>query len=345
MPRLNAVEICALLLCASAALAHAEDWTTTDGKVYRNVTVLSHTNATVTVLDSDGGATLDLITLPPELQQRYGMDRTAAVAQKTKDDAEAAQEAADLQAQKDKVVADAKARVDQAAYDLAFIAKDRADDEKQLESSNQKATADYSSMDKMPVKGQVLFLTSDKQEFDYASIHVRLFSYDQAHAALDLISARADLEGRKFDPALDQEKGQYTKMAAAPKPGQDDKAKMSAVLKAYNDTLRKYYVYSSQAYYSGELASPVADVVTDASGSFALPIPKTGSWVLVAFGQLKSEAGGHLWIAKVDPAAVAKGEVILNNDNLTGDNALMTIMSDADIDSLVQNKIDELTQK
>ena len=348
MPRLNVVEICALLLCASCALAHAEDWTTTDGKVYRNITVLSHTNISVTILDTDGGATLSLLDLPPNLQQRFGMDRAAALAQKAKDDAAAAQEAADLQAQKDKVAADEKARVDAIAADKAFIEKDRADDLKQLQSFNQKAVADYASMEKATVNGQVYFLTSDKQEIDYAAIHVRLFSAEQAQAALDLISGRGGAEDKKLESALDEEKQNYLKLAAsaAPKTGHDDSAKKLAdALKDYHDTWVKYYSFSSQSYYDDELASPVADVVTDKDGKFTMPIPKAGSWVLVALGQQKGDRNGHLWVAKINPAAVAKKQVVLDNDNLSGEDSLLTIMSDADIDSLVQGKMDELSKK
>jgi hypothetical protein len=340
MPRLNAVEICALLIWTSTVLVRAEDWTTNDGKVYRGITVVAHTNISVTILDADGGATINLLDLPPAIQQKYGMDRAAAQAEK---DQEAAADA--------KVAAEKKALTDQIASEKASAVKEDADAIKALEDSKQKAAADYASADKATVDGQVYFTTSDKQEIDFAATHVRLFSYDEAHGELDAISDRGEGEQKKLDPVLDDERQKYTAAlpsagAAKSGPAHDAAAKnTAAALKAYHDTLEQYYSFTSQDYYDSQLVAPVADVVTDANGKFTMKIPKTGTWVLVALGRQKGDANGHLWIAKVDPAAVAKCEVVLNNDNLAGDQSLMSVMSDADIESLVQGKLDELTAK
>jgi hypothetical protein len=58
----------------------AEDWTTTDGKTYRNVQVLSHNAAYVTILHEDGGGQIPLSTLSPGLQKRFGYDPAQAAA-------------------------------------------------------------------------------------------------------------------------------------------------------------------------------------------------------------------------------------------------------------------------
>jgi hypothetical protein len=58
----------------------AEDWTTTAGKTYRDVQVISHNAAYVTILDRDGGARLRLSTLGPDLQKRFGYDPAKASA-------------------------------------------------------------------------------------------------------------------------------------------------------------------------------------------------------------------------------------------------------------------------
>jgi hypothetical protein len=52
----------------------AEDWTTTDGKVYQGVKVVKVEADSVTILDSDGGARLALADLPPDLQKRFHYD-------------------------------------------------------------------------------------------------------------------------------------------------------------------------------------------------------------------------------------------------------------------------------
>lgn len=343
---------CAALFVAAWLTLHAENWTTTNGKVYRNVTVLSHTNVSVTILHADGGATINLLLLPPEIQQRFGIDRAAALAAKQQDDAEAAREAAAIQAQKDKAAADEKARLDAIAANQAFHEKDRANDKKQLDASSQKAAADYAAQPKTVVTGRVLFLTSDKQEIDYGGIHVRLFSYEQARAALDMLSDRAGDQQKKLETEIDLEKQNYQRDAAMPLPkagpAHDAAAKIAKdALGLYLGSWHVYYSYASQDYFANGLTGAVADVVTDPAGNFTMPIPATGSWVLVALGRQAPgpDKDGHLWIAKVDPAAVEKKEVVLDNSNLTGDASLMCVMSDADIDNLIQSKMDEVTSK
>jgi hypothetical protein len=58
----------------------AEDWSTTDGKTYKNVQVLSHNAAYVTILHEDGGGRVPLSTLSPDLQKRFDYDPTKAAA-------------------------------------------------------------------------------------------------------------------------------------------------------------------------------------------------------------------------------------------------------------------------
>ncbi len=52
----------------------AEDWTTTDGKTYQQVTVVKVDDDAVTILDQEGGALVPLAQLPPDLQQRFHYD-------------------------------------------------------------------------------------------------------------------------------------------------------------------------------------------------------------------------------------------------------------------------------
>ena len=58
----------------------AEDWSTTDGKTYKNVQVLSHNVAYVTILYKDGGGRISLSVLGSDLQKRFGYDPTKAPA-------------------------------------------------------------------------------------------------------------------------------------------------------------------------------------------------------------------------------------------------------------------------
>lgn len=63
-----------------AGVCRAEDWTTTDGKTYKSVTVLKHDAVSVTILDDDGGASVPLANLSPDLQKRFAYDPVKAAA-------------------------------------------------------------------------------------------------------------------------------------------------------------------------------------------------------------------------------------------------------------------------
>lgn len=396
------VAICALTLPA----ARAEDWTTTSGKTYRNVKVLAHTSTTITVLDSNGGATIDLIDLPPAIQQKYGFDRNAALAIKAKADADAAKVVADKKAAEDKKIADDKAAKDAVVAAAAAQAKDAAEDQKQLESFTAKAKTDYASVEKTAINGVVHYLTREHEDVPMKEVHVGLYSYDQAHAALDIRNARGGVEQKKLESMLAEEKAKCLKAydaaddaadalaavknppaaappkttapapakpdpkapaakapAAAPTPAakKPDEAKLAAAKKAADDAANaavaagkacqdgwtKYYSYVSRPYYAAVFADPIVDVITDTEGKFTMQFPKTGSWVLVAQGKFPTATGDEncLWIAKINPEAVLKNQVALNNDNLSGDDSLMTAMSDADITTLAQKKVSDLRPK
>ena len=117
-------------ISASAALAlllHAEDWTTTDGKVYKDVKVMKLEPDAVTILYSEGGALVPLATLSPELQEQFHYDpdkAKAAAAARAKDDKNnpAALEAEKVQAAKLKAAQDAKYKADKKAVDDAKAA-------------------------------------------------------------------------------------------------------------------------------------------------------------------------------------------------------------------------------
>jgi hypothetical protein len=68
----------ALLLFAITL--QAEDWTTTDGKVYPNVTVIKQDPDAITILYRDGGALIPLTKLPPDLQKRFNYNPIRAKA-------------------------------------------------------------------------------------------------------------------------------------------------------------------------------------------------------------------------------------------------------------------------
>jgi hypothetical protein len=65
------------LFVAGVAL-RADDITLTDGRVYKNATIISHTVTSATIETDNGGAIVPLEKLPPDLQKKCGYDPDAA---------------------------------------------------------------------------------------------------------------------------------------------------------------------------------------------------------------------------------------------------------------------------
>jgi hypothetical protein len=70
----------ATVLFITSTSLHAEDWTTTDGKVYKDVKVVKTEPDAVTITDHDGGALIPLTKLSPDLQKRFNYDPVKAKA-------------------------------------------------------------------------------------------------------------------------------------------------------------------------------------------------------------------------------------------------------------------------
>ena len=108
----------AVWLLAWILPGQAEDWKTSDGRVYHQVQVISHDAAYVTILHADGGGRIALSTLDPALQKRFGYDPAKAAA------ALAATAAADQRNQQalaqEKAISAARAAQGQAALNAAI---------------------------------------------------------------------------------------------------------------------------------------------------------------------------------------------------------------------------------
>ena len=92
----------------------AEDWTTTDGVVHKDVKVIKVEADCVTILDSDGGARIALAKLPPDVQKKLGYNPAAAKAAADKRAADDKANAAALQAEMDAAAAKKKADLEAA---------------------------------------------------------------------------------------------------------------------------------------------------------------------------------------------------------------------------------------
>jgi hypothetical protein len=110
--------LCLTLATASASVAQAEDWTTTDGTSYQDVRVIRVEDDAITILYRNGGALVPLFKLPPALQRKFDYDpvkaKLAAEARANADaeNARAMQKEIDLAAtmKKQQAIKDAQAR-------------------------------------------------------------------------------------------------------------------------------------------------------------------------------------------------------------------------------------------
>lgn len=127
----------ALFFLGQASLL-AEDWMTTYGKVYRNVTVLKVEADAVTILHQDGGALVPLKLLPPDLQKRFNYDPLKA------------QAAADARAESD--------AADQLALELERekIDSTLAEEKAESQAAIRAAKARHAHHDRMPAEPAVL---------------------------------------------------------------------------------------------------------------------------------------------------------------------------------------------
>ena len=96
-------------------LVRAEDWTTTDGVVYRDVKVVKLEDDCVTILYSEGGARVQLSKLPPDVQKKVGFDPAAAKVAADKRAADDKANAVALQKEMNAAAAKQKADLEAAA--------------------------------------------------------------------------------------------------------------------------------------------------------------------------------------------------------------------------------------
>jgi len=344
----------ALAFLVSAVVLRAEDWTTSDGKTYRGITVISHDTLTVTVLYQDGGAAIPLATLPPSIQKKYNFDAKAAAVLKAKEDAEAAALQAKTAALQAKAAADLKAQQDALAEEAADKAKAKAEVLQQQDVSEKKARADFDASEKADVSGQVFIVTKEKDTVNLAQIHVGLYSEDQMEAAIAALTLKAKEGETQVQSDVDAQKAACTKlqndMDASPKgPNAKESAqKLGDAMEAYKAALLKFYSFRSQGYYISGFPAPIAKAASDADGKFTLKIPKTGSWVIEGDGQgsVDGKSEQFFWLKKVMPDEVVSAEVVLNGDNRSGvysEGAMLSALDQPTIDDMVAGKLAEIS--
>jgi hypothetical protein len=138
-----AVFVAWVLLALFVASLRAEDWKTTDGKVYQNVTVAKTEPDAVTILYRDGGALVPLANLPADLQKRFNYDPAKA---KLTADARAKEDAENARA----------LQVEMALAKKLQAARDAKDKAKQKEIADRKKADEAQYHNRMPAEPIVL---------------------------------------------------------------------------------------------------------------------------------------------------------------------------------------------
>jgi hypothetical protein len=182
---------CTLILLAAAWLAcpatslWAEDWKTTDGKVYQDVEVIRSQPDAVTILHKEGGALVPLDKLPPDLQKRFNYDPVTAKAAadaRVKDDAENAKA---LQAEMDQASEMRQPGAEPQDGSAAATSPSPADDAVDLSTTPASGDARHHSL----------------AELDSYVHTLKVDSSDTTHHSIDELSATADTLRRDlYDP-------------------------------------------------------------------------------------------------------------------------------------------------
>jgi len=123
------------LLLASTLLASAEDWTTADGKTYKNVTVVAQEDDGVRISYDGGVGKIPYYELPLDLQKRFGQDADSLEAKRKA--AEKALEDATRNADAAAAVAAAEALKKQQEHDAEVAATAAAQVRAQAAANNQ----------------------------------------------------------------------------------------------------------------------------------------------------------------------------------------------------------------
>jgi hypothetical protein len=305
------------LIVCFASIALADDFKTTNGKEFKNATVMRVEADGIVVRTKGGISKLYFAELSDDVQARFGHDPAKI----------AAETAAARGAAEEKHIEEEKAAEPEHAGKEEEKERNAEADLKrvldQFQSAEQRAVEPYRNAIKGTLSGQA-FVSSEKAEnFKLGAVQVSLFARDAIDVLLAGLKIYADVKTQGLSPSVDAAKAASDQAEAGHFREAADKARNE--YKKIRDECDFYY---SGSFYFSYLRSPIQTVETDADGKFIMNVPKQGSFVIAAkaqryvgktyVGETGTDITEHYyWIQPVSLEAEQQRVRNLSNNNLT----------------------------
>jgi hypothetical protein len=165
-------------------------------------------------------------------------------------------------------------------------------------------------IEKATINGQIFITTKAGENIKLGGVHVHLFTLEEATATAKQVKDDAAASDGNAVAKIDAQTKVVEAEADFPKRQQESANLLGQILARFSAT--------GAAAYISKLPNPEDDSETDADGRFTMQIPKGGSWVIEAAGwrDLPKGRENYFWFFKLNDAAISKGQVFLNNENL-----------------------------
>jgi len=312
----------AVLAALFASIALADDFKTTDGKEYKNVTVSRVEPDGIVLITSSGISKVYFTELPKEVQERFGYDSAAAKAAEEK----RIDEQKGLERERVEKEENAEADLKRSA--------------EQFQATEKRASQTFESAVKGSLSGQVFVSTKGGQNFKLGAVQVAVFTRDAIDTLLPSLKFYADYKIQQLNGPLAEAKAALDQAEASEQAafraqlqtigahGDHMAAKRATdVERKAEETARNQYFqiagklsfYYSGAFYLAFLQSPIRTAETDAEGKFVIEIPQTGKFVIAA--QAQRSIGDHTehyyWLQPVSLESQPQFTQNLSNNNLT----------------------------
>jgi hypothetical protein len=289
--------------------------TTVDGKIYNKVNHITVNSDTISFLYEDGGATLNLAVLPPDLQKRFNYNPQAIA---------------------DRELAEEKAKADEAA------AEKHALDARQATVDSDVKNYMQLSPNSPSLTGQVFIVTKGGENFKLGGVRVCLFTMSQIEMAMAPKKEEAAKQLPVIVDQIKEAKRQYAIADAANANGDaivengeyfDAGKRMTDLQNSILTLETNASIYTSPDYYFAALPAYVAETTTDADGKFSFAVPE-GRYVLAAKGSRDTldSTEHYYWMIHFDMGNLTRG-IQLSNDNLTSSDSDDSVINTSDPDA------------